>query len=321
MGGVVSAVMKPVSSIIGSITGANEAQDAANESAAQQRAAAERASQLAMFRPIGITSRLGSSTFGFDSSGKLSSGSYSLSPELKAAQDYVFSQLPGSQTDTSQLLGLGRSYLADSPEAVAARYMTEQRGLLQPSRETQLNQIRSNLQRSGRGGLSVGAGTGRLAANPELAAYYNALAQQDLTLSAGADAAAQQRIGFGQGLLSSAYSPLQTNLGMIGSIEQLGQDPFKLGLQAGGAAQTGSTAASQLLGQGLTGAAQTQYAGAQQKAASQAQFISSLIGSASGGMSGGGGSGGWSNFFNTNSTNSPFFNRGTYQAGQISDDF
>lgn len=311
---------KVVGNVIGAFTGGNAAEKAANQAAEQQRAAAERSAQLAMFRPIGITSRLGTSTFGFDSSGKLSSGGYTLSPELRAAQDYVFNQLPGAQQDVSQLLGLGRSYLADTPEAVAARYMTQQQGLLQPSRETQLNQLRSNLQRSGRGGLSVGAGTGRLAANPELAAYYNALAQQDLSLAAGAEGAAQQRIGFGQGLLSSAYSPLQTNLGMVGSIEQLGQDPFKLGLQAGGAAQAGSSAAAGLLGQGLSGAAQTQLAGAQQKAAAQAQFVSSLMGSAMGG-GGGGGMGSFSGFFNPNSTNSPFFNRGTYQAGQISDDF
>lgn len=301
---------KAIGNVIGAITGGNAAEDAANQSAAQQRAAAERSSQLAMFRPVGITNRLGSSNFGFDSSGKISSAGYTLSPELLAAQNYVFSQLSGAQGDTSQLLNLGRSYLSDNPQDVANRYITEQTGLLQPGRDTQLNQIRSNLQRTGRGGLSVGAGNGRMAANPELAAYYNALAQQDLTLAAGAEGAAQQRIGFGQGLLSSAYSPLQTNLGMIGSIENLGQDPFRLGLQVGGAAQPGSSAGANLLNQGLSGAAQTQYAGAAQKAAAQGQFISSLLGSASGGMSGGAGNSQFSNFFNTNSTNSPFFNRG-----------
>jgi hypothetical protein len=264
-----------------------------------------------MFRPIGITNRLGSSQFGFDSSGKLESGSYALSPELKQLQDYIFGLTPGAQGDTSNLLSLGRQYLATSPEEAASQYIQQQRGLLAPQRETQLNQVRSNLLRTGRGGLAVGQGAGRGAANPELQAYYNAIAQQEGQLASQADQYGRQRLSFGQGLLSSAYSPLQTNLGMIGSIEELGQSPFKLGLQAGGAAQQGSSTAAQLLGSGLSSAAQTRYQGEQAANAANAQFISSLIGGASGAMAGGGGGGGFGGgFFNTNSTASPFFNTG-----------
>lgn len=300
-----------VSSVANIFTGADDTRDAANIASAQQSAAAREASRLSMFRPIGITNRLGSSQFGFDSSGKLESGSYALSPELKQLQDYIFGLTPGAQGDTSNLLSLGRQYLATSPEEAASQYIQQQRGLLAPQRETQLNQVRSNLLRTGRGGLAVGQGAGRGAANPELQAYYNAIAQQEGQLASQADQYGRQRLSFGQGLLSSAYSPLQTNLGMIGSIEELGQSPFKLGLQAGGAAQQGSSTAAQLLGSGLSSAAQTRYQGEQAANAANAQFISSLIGGASGAMAGGGGGGGFGGgFFNTNSTASPFFNTG-----------
>ena len=300
-----------VSSVANIFTGADDTRDAANIASAQQSAAAREASRLSMFRPIGITNRLGSSQFGFDASGKLESGSYALSPELKQLQDYIFGLTPGAQGDTSNLLSLGRQYLATSPEEAASQYIQQQRGLLAPQRETQLNQVRSNLLRTGRGGLAVGQGAGRGAANPELQAYYNAIAQQEGQLASQADQYGRQRLSFGQGLLSSAYSPLQTNLGMIGSIEELGQSPFKLGLQAGGAAQQGSSTAAQLLGSGLSSAAQTRYQGEQAANAANAQFISSLIGGASGAMAGGGGGGGFGGgFFNTNSTASPFFNTG-----------
>ena len=298
-----------VSDVVGIFTGADDTRDAANAAAAQQSAAAREASRLSMFRPIGITNRLGSSQFGFDKSGKLESGSYTLSPELKQLQDYIFGLTPGAQGDTSNLLSLGRQYLATSPEEAASQYMSQQRGLLAPQREAQLGQVRSNLMRTGRGGLAVGQGTGRGAANPELQAYYNAIAQQEGQLASQADQYGRQRLAFGQGLLSSAYSPLQTNLGMIGSIEELGQSPFKLGLQAGGAAQQGSSTAAQLLGSGLSSAAQTRYQGEQAANAANSQFLSSLIGAAAGGMSGGG-FGSMGGFFNTNSTASPFFNTG-----------
>jgi hypothetical protein len=310
MGGIVSAVVKPVTSVIGSLTGADDTRDAANIASAQQSAAAREAARLSMFRPIGITNRLGSSQFGFDKSGKLKSGSYTLSPELKQIQDYVFGLTGGAQGDTSSLLSLGRQYLATSPEEAASQYIQQQRGLLAPQRETQLGQVRSNLMRTGRGGLAVGQGTGRGAANPELQAYYNAIAQQEGQLASQADQYGRQRLAFGQGLLSSAYSPLQTNLGMIGSIEELGQSPFKLGLQAGGAAQQGSSTAAQLLGSGLSSAAQTRYQGEQAANASNSQFLSSLIGSAAMAGAGGFGGGSMGGFFNTNSTASPFFNTG-----------
>jgi hypothetical protein len=141
--------------------------------------------------------------------------------------------------------------------------------------------------------------------NPELAAYYNALAQQDLQLAAGAEQAAQQRIGFGAGLfgtgagllgtqatgIAGAFAPLQTQLGVSGQVEQMAQMPYQLGLQLGQAQQPGQQAGAQMYQQGLSQAAQTEYGATQAANAANAQFWGGLIGAtgtaAAGGAFGG----------------------------------
>jgi hypothetical protein len=138
--------------------------------------------------------------------------------------------------------------------------------------------------------------------NPELAAYYNAMAQQDLQLAGQAEQAAQQRIGFGAGLfgtgagllgtqtqgITGAYSPLQTQLGLSGQVEQMAQMPYQLGIQLGTAQQPGQQAGVQ----GLVQAAQTQYGATQAANAANAQFWGGLISAgglaAAGGAFGGG---------------------------------
>jgi hypothetical protein len=144
---------------------------------------------------------------------------------------------------------------------------------------------------TGRGGLGVQTGTGTAPANPELQAYYNALAQQDLQLASQADQAAQQRIGFGSSLfgtgagllgtqaqgMAGAYSPLQTQLGLSGQVEQMAQMPYQLGIQLGQAQQPGQTAGVQ----GLMQASQTQYGATQAANAANAQFWGGLISGAS----------------------------------------
>jgi hypothetical protein len=136
-----------------------------------------------------------------------------------------------------------------------------------------------------------------------MAAYYNAIAQQDLNLAAQAQQAGQQRaqfgaslFGTGAGLLGTqvqgeagAYAPLQTQLGLSGQVETMAQQPYQLGLQLGTAQQPGQTAGAQGMLSGALQGAQTQYQGTLQAAQMNNQFLSSLIGSASGGFGGGGG--------------------------------
>ena len=201
--------------IVGSVLGfmgakdqAKASQAAAQTSANAQLEAARIAAEEARFRPIGITTRFGTSEFGYDpTTGRVSTAGYTVSPELKAYQDRIMEltgqglgfaeQAPGLyaplQTAATGLFGLGQQYLAESPEQAAQRYIAQQQELLAPSRERQFAQLQNRLFQTGRGGLSVGA-TGELpsgaaglgATTPEMEAYYNALAQQDAQLAAQA---------------------------------------------------------------------------------------------------------------------------------------
>jgi hypothetical protein len=317
MGGVVKAV--------GSIFGGG-GDGGAGEAAAQQRQAARESAAAAQFRPVGMTTRFGTSQFtrSIDPATGMpyvSSAGYTAAPELAGLQERLFGRFAPTLTQAEQmasqyapltpaaqrLFGLGEQYLATSPEKAAQDYITSQQALLAPSREAQLSGIRGNLFARGRGGLGVQTGTGSAPASPELQAYYNALAQQDLALGAQAQQAAQQRLQFGAGLFGTgagllgtqvggeagAYAPLQAQLGLAGQVEQMAMQPYQLGLQLGQAQQPGQTAGAQMYGQGMQQAAATEFAGKQAELNRQSQFLSSLIGAgamaASGGLFGGAG--------------------------------
>jgi hypothetical protein len=215
----------------------------------------------------------------------------------------------------------------------AQTYMTEQEAVLEAGRNQQLSAIRNQLAQSGRGGLAVGGDGNMQAANPELAAYYNSLAQQRLGLAAQSTDVARNRLfqdvqastglqgqaltaeqqaeatarnnmlqntalslgygteGFqtqtagediarqryaqdlamsqglyqsGTGLLSqipqlqsNAYAPLQTQLGLASSVENLGQGSFDISSSLAGRQSTAGAAAGQALLTGGMSAAKT----------------------------------------------------------------
>jgi hypothetical protein len=279
-------------SLIGSSMQSNANKSAANTSAEAQREAARIAAEAAKFRPVGVTSRYGTSNFQFDPSGYLSGAGYTVSPELQAYQnrlqgltgnaltqaEMAQQQYAPLQQAAGGLFGLGQQYLAQSPQQVAAQYMQQQQDLLAPSRERQMAQLQNQLYQTGRGGLSVGAtgarpsgGAGLGATTPELEAYYNALAQQDAQLAAQSQQAGQQNVAFGTGLLGSgsqllgqyqagqvsALNPFTTYLGAGQTIEELGQAPLKLGAGLGGQAGAYGANVGQSLLQGGLGAART----------------------------------------------------------------
>ena len=290
----------PFSAVLGYLGAQEQAgamESAANTSAAAQRYAARQAAEAARFRPVGITSRYGTSNFQFDKNGYLKGAGYTVSPELKAYQDRLMSLTGGAlgqaemaqqqyaplQTAATGLFGLGQQYLAQSPEEVAAQYMSRQQDLLAPSRERQMAQLQNQLFQQGRGGLSVGAtgerpsgAAGLGATTPEMEAYYNALAQQDAQLAAQAQQAGQQNVAFGAGLFGTgagmlgqyqagqvgALSPFTAYLGAGQTIEELGQAPLKLGAGLGGQAAAYGANVGQSLLQGGLSAAKTQQAGA-----------------------------------------------------------
>ena len=140
------------------------------------------------------------------------------------------------------MFGLGNQYLAQSPEDVANRYISQQMNLLAPSRETELANLQNRLYQQGRSGLAVSQGGNLGATTPELQALYNARAQQDAQLAAQAQQAGQQQVSFGAGLLGSgagalgqyyagqqaAYAPYTAAMGQVQNLESQAQQAYNM---------------------------------------------------------------------------------------------
>lgn len=283
------AAAAAAATVVGSAMSADAASSAANTSADAQRYAADQAARAAQFRPYGVTTGFGTSNFGTDQNGN-PVASYTLTPEMQAIRDKMIAQAGSYDTTQlataaqplygagSSLFNLGQQYLATSPQQAAQDWMTQQQGLLAPGREQQLAGLRNQQFQTGRTGLATGGTTtGMQATNPEMAAYYNSLAQQNATLASQADQYGQQRAQFGAGLFgtganllsqvpsltTAGYSPLATQLGLAGQIEGYGQQALDIGAQLGGRSATaGAQVANALLTGGLS-AARTQQAGNQ----------------------------------------------------------
>jgi len=248
MGGA-AAIAAPVLGIAGGLISGGKAADAARGQAEALRAAADKASAMAQFRPMGMTTRFGSSAFTPEGQ-----GSYTLSPELQAIQDRLFGA--AGQYDPTQigamaqpltggaqsLFNLGQQYLATSPEAASQQYMANQQALLQPSRAADLSRVQATNFGRGTSGLGVNTGTGGAPSNPLAQALFNAQSRQDLELAAKADEAGMARARFGAGLFgtggellgqvprltTAGYGPLEAQLGLLGTTEKMGQQPFML---------------------------------------------------------------------------------------------
>ena len=236
--------------------------EAAQKAQAMIDAETAAAKQSAAFRPIGMTTRFGTSQFAVDPvTGQLTSAGYTLSPEAKNAQDRLvklaesgLQQAEGAQkafeplqTGAQSLFKLGQGYLAKTPESVASDYMKSQLALLAPGREQQYAFLQNQLQQQGRGGLSVAQGTGLAPTSPELAAFMNAKVQEDARLAANAQQYGQQNVLFGAGLLGqgsqamgqyyggqqAAYAPYTTALGQVQGLETAAQQPFQMSVGLG----------------------------------------------------------------------------------------
>jgi hypothetical protein len=267
----------------GAYMSSQASKSAANTSADAQRYAADQAAEAARFTPVGVTTNLGKSNFTMNPDGTIASAGYTLDPRLQDIQNKIYGQAGAFNPEAigqaaqplmggaSSLFNLGQQYLATSPQQAAADYMAQQQGLLAPGREQQLAGLRNQQYQTGRAGLATG-GTmagGLQQTNPELAAYYNSIAQQNATLAAQSDAYGQQRTQFGAGLFgtgggllgqvpaltTAGYSPLQTQLGLVGSIEGMGQQPFDLSTALGAKQATaGANVGNALLTGGINAA-------------------------------------------------------------------
>ncbi len=263
----------------GSLLQSQESKDAAQKAASDITKATQTAQEAAQFRPVGMTTRFGTSQYTYDPvTGRMTSAGYQLSPEAKAAQDRLVGlagrgltqaeqaqqQFAPLQTGAQNLFGLGNQYISQSPQDVAQNYINQQMQLLQPSREMELANLQNRLQQQGRAGLSVAQGGSLGATTPELQALYNARAQQELQLAANAQQAGQQNVLFGAGLLgqganamgnyyggqTQAYSPFTTALGQVQALEGAAQQPLTMGANLAQQASAAGARAGQL---GLTG--------------------------------------------------------------------
>jgi hypothetical protein len=308
-------------SIVGKVTDAvgltdiKGTQQRGEAAAAAQQEAARLGAQGAAFRPVGMTTRFGTSQFGIRNIGgvpRVTSAEYTVSPELQAIQDRLMGLTGGILSDTEaarqaaaplgtsaqSLFSLGQQYLGESPQAVRERYMQQQQALIDPIRQREEQRLASSVFGRGRAGLNVGD-----VGQPELFALSAARRAQDAQLAQQAEQAAQQQIQFGGGLFglgaqqlaqqyalpTTALGPLQSYLGTIGSVEELGQQPFNLGLQVGGAGQAGASAGANLLTSGLSQAAATQRAAGDAASGQLTGFMNQMLGAALGGFTSGGG--------------------------------
>jgi len=246
----------------GSLLQMEQSREAAQAAQARIDAETAAAKQAAAFRPVGMTTRFGTSQFTVDPvTGQLTSAGYTASPGVLEAQNRLVAlgnqglaqaeaaqgQFAPLQTGAQNLFNLGNQYIAQSPEAVAQNYLNQQMALLQPGRETELANLQNRLQQQGRGGLAVAQGGTLGDTTPELQALYNARAQQEAQLAANAQQYGQQNVAFGAGLLGTgaqtmgqyyagqqaAYAPYTTALGQFTNLEQLAQQPLQMGATLG----------------------------------------------------------------------------------------
>lgn len=267
---------------------------AANQAAGNATASANQAAQMAQFRPVGVTTRFGKSGFQYGPQGELIGAGYQVAPDIAAMREGLIGMAGTGLSQAQQaqayqptvteagkgLFNLGQSYISQTPQQAAQTWMTQQQNLLAPGREQQLAQLTNQQQQQGRLGLATGATTagysdgapGLQATNPQMAAYYNAMAAQDAQLAANANLAGQQQTTFGQGLLrggidltnagygmqSAALNPFTTMLQGAQNAENLGMGAFTQGQSLGSAAVASNQAAANqyMSGQAQANAAQ-----------------------------------------------------------------
>tara|TARA_R110002126_G_scaffold51649_1_gene141058 strand:- start:60 stop:2168 length:2109 start_codon:yes stop_codon:yes gene_type:complete len=269
----------------GSVLTSDKATEAAKIQSDAQIRAAQIAADAARFRPVGVTTRFGSSNFTTDAAGNVVTAGYTPSAEITGYQDRLRGLAGQGLTDVESaratyaplssaaqnLFSLGQGYLAKTPEQAAQEYIAKQTALLAPSRQNQLAELRNRQFQTGRGGVAVSQGGNLMNTNPEMAAYYNSLAQSDLALAAQADQEARNRITYGAGLFdtgaglqgkyyagqTAAYSPFTTAMDTSSGLERLAQQPLDLSTSIGQKVSTATADVGRLTGQGIINAAGT----------------------------------------------------------------
>jgi hypothetical protein len=232
----------------------NAIQNAYNTQSQRVGNAATQAQNLASFTPIGTTNFFGSSQFSRDPvTGQITSAGYTPTAQVAGQMQNLF--------------GLGAQALPTTadPLALQQQYITQQQGLLAPGRERQLAQLQNRQYQTGTTGLATGGtmagyapnAQGLMATNPAMAAYYNAIAQEDARLAANAPTYAQslldKQIATGTGLFGAANT-----------LQGYAQQPFTMSTDLAKAQAAAGASAGQLGLTGQTNAAQLAASGALQ---------------------------------------------------------
>ena len=310
--------------------------DAANQSRQlselQYQRAQEAAGKVPEFKPVTVTSMFGTPQYTY-TDGRLSGVSSQAAPwmqNLQTAGQGMAGQYQAIQQQAlnnplgynvgNQAFNAAQSLYGQAAGAMPTSYDTTQatqdyfnqmQGLVAPGREQQLASTRQGLFNKGRQGLAVGAtqAGGLQATNPEMAAYYNAVAQQDANLAmqskqkALADLQTQQGLGLGlftaagqqsavggnalnqyYGNIAAAQTPFSGQMGQLSSMESMVNQPVALGMQYGGmtTTQANQIADAYIRAAGAGGAAANQAIGYDLQANSQNPWASLLGGASSG---------------------------------------
>lgn len=285
---ITAALIGGGASLLGGLLQGESAADAASTQAAAQRDAARIAAEEARFRPVGITSRFGRSTFQYGPEGRVTGAGYEVSPEIKAYQDRLMALAGQGLTQAEQaqalyaplmgaaggLFGAGQQYLTTPADqrlgALAGRYLggpaetgvgAVGQGLLGRPMDQQLLDIARQQLAPSQGAQAVTAlGQQYLAQSPQEAAQQYMARQQELL------APSRER----------QYAQLQNQLFQTG---RGGLSVGATGTRPSGAAGLGATTPeteayyNALAQQDAALAAQAQQAGQQ-----QAQFGAGLLG-------------------------------------------
>jgi len=240
-----------LSGLLDSFTGVKAAETAGQANIEAAKIAAE----SAKFKPYSITTGYGKSFFNPETQ----TAGYDIDPRLAAFRD----QLYGQATNVFDQLG------STNPEAEAQKYVTQQMGLLAPTRQAEDVALRQKMLGSGRMGLGVSGGVvggGEGLVNPDTFGLNLARERANAEIAAAGTTYGQNIY---DKMLSRGTGMLQTGLG----IEELGMKPLTMGADIGNKAAISGANAGQALLSGGQAAANAQLAGG----ISQANFLQNAV--------------------------------------------
>lgn len=231
----------------GSLIGANAAKSAAKKQAAGTVQAGREAASAGAFRPVGISTQFGRSTFqmGTDEYGNpiVTGAGYEATPEVAALQQRL-SGLYGQTLGLAEaaiptatgLFNLGGQYISESPEAARQRIFNQLQEARLPAQMQEEQRLAATAFGRGRAGINI-SGVGQ----PELYSLARARDAQRAADVAAAEQQAQQQITFGTGLMgtglgmpTAALGGFQTALGTGLSLDEAARQSLALGAALGG---------------------------------------------------------------------------------------